>query len=56
MLLHRHQDPEEFEISSDAKRDAHGLYRTYGFEAPASPASLMEVLDPDVYRRAAPER
>jgi GNAT superfamily N-acetyltransferase len=39
-----------------ATRDAHGLYRKFGFDAPASPASLMEILDPDVYRRATPER
>lgn len=39
-----------------ATRDAHGLYRKFGFGAPASPGSLMEILDPDVYRRTAPER
>jgi len=39
-----------------ATRDAHGLYRQFGFGAPVSPTSLLEILDPDVYRRAAPQR
>lgn len=39
-----------------ATRDAHALYRKFGFGAPASPESLMEILDPDVYRRGPPER
>ncbi len=39
-----------------ATRDAHGLYRRFGFGAPASPASLMEILDPDVYRRGPAQR
>jgi len=32
-------------------RDAHGIYRRFGFTPPARPASYMEKLDPDVYRR-----
>ncbi|HVU23297.1 MAG TPA: GNAT family N-acetyltransferase [Opitutus sp.] len=36
-----------------ATRDAHGLYAQFGFTPPASPQSLMERRDPDVYRRAA---
>jgi GNAT superfamily N-acetyltransferase len=39
-----------------ATRDAHGLYRQFGFGAPVSPASLMEILDPDVYRRDPAQR
>jgi 5'-phosphate synthase pdxT subunit len=32
-------------------RDAHGLYRQFGFREPADPSLWMEILDPDVYRR-----
>jgi GNAT superfamily N-acetyltransferase len=31
-------------------RDAHGLYRQFGFGAPARPERLMEVVDRDPYR------
>jgi GNAT superfamily N-acetyltransferase len=34
-------------------RDAHGLYRKFGFQEVRDPASVMERRDPDVYRRAA---
>lgn len=34
-----------------ATSDAHGLYASFGFAAPARPESLMEKLDPDVYMR-----
>lgn len=33
-----------------ATRDAHGLYRRFGFQ-PADPERLMDKLDADVYRR-----
>jgi GNAT superfamily N-acetyltransferase len=36
-----------------ATRDAHGLYRQFGFTAPMRPEVLMEKHDPDVYLRAA---
>ncbi|MBI1243376.1 MAG: GNAT family N-acetyltransferase [Alphaproteobacteria bacterium] len=36
-----------------ATRDAHGLYRDYGFTALAEPARVMERADPDIYRRRA---
>jgi ribosomal protein S18 acetylase RimI-like enzyme len=36
-----------------ATRDAHGLYRKYGFGAPPSDGVLMQVLRPDIYRRNA---
>lgn len=36
-----------------ATRDAHALYAGYGFAAPASPQTLMEVLRPDIYQAAA---
>lgn len=37
-----------------ATSDAHGLYAQYGFAAPATPQSLMEVLRSDVYAQAQP--
>lgn len=33
-----------------ATRDAHGLYRQFGFKPPANPDVLMEIHRPDVYR------
>jgi len=33
-------------------RDAHGLYRKFGFEETRQPGNVMERRDPDVYRRA----
>ena len=32
-------------------RDAHGLYRKFGFDAPPYPDRMMERADPDIYRR-----
>lgn len=37
-----------------ATRDAHGLYRQFGFTAPKHPQVLMEKHDPDVYLESAP--
>jgi GNAT superfamily N-acetyltransferase len=37
-----------------ATRDAHELYRQFGFKELAYPSRLMEVLDLDVYARTAP--
>ncbi|MEY3660508.1 MAG: hypothetical protein RLZZ169_1333, partial [Pseudomonadota bacterium] len=31
--------------------DAHGLYAKFGFTAPARPERIMEIFDPEVYRR-----
>ncbi|HWI83665.1 GNAT family N-acetyltransferase [Ramlibacter sp.] len=36
-----------------ATADAHGLYRQFGFDAPAKPESLMERYFPQIYRDAA---
>lgn len=36
-----------------ATRDAHGLYRAFGFKDVAYPTRLMEIIDPDVYQRQA---
>jgi ribosomal protein S18 acetylase RimI-like enzyme len=33
-----------------ATRDAHGLYRRFGFEQPKRPESYMELRKPDVYK------
>lgn len=38
-----------------ATRDAHGLYRQFGFTAIASPENLMAVHKPDVYVQQQPE-
>ena len=35
-----------------ATRDAHGLYEKYGFKPLAAPERMMEVLVPDIYRKA----
>lgn len=35
-----------------ATRDAHDLYRQFGFRSPANPDVLMEIHRPDVYRTA----
>jgi len=37
-----------------ATRDAHGLYRQFGFRELTKPESKMEILHPDVYRKPAP--
>jgi GNAT superfamily N-acetyltransferase len=36
-----------------ATRDAHGLYRQFGFEVVARPERHMEIVDADVYKRRA---
>ena len=33
-----------------ATRDAHGLYRQFGFRELSKPESMMEILRPDIYR------
>jgi GNAT superfamily N-acetyltransferase len=35
-----------------ATRDAHGLYRQFGFTEPRNPQVLMERHDPDIYHRS----
>jgi len=35
-----------------ATRDAHGLYRQFGFNVTATPERWMELVDKDVYKRA----
>ena len=36
-----------------ATRDAHGLYRQFGFETLTNPERIMAIRNPDVYRRYA---
>lgn len=33
-----------------ATRDAHGLYRSFGFREPAHPSRLMEIVKPNAYQ------
>ncbi len=47
-----HPDVQGLRRWSLATRDAHGLYRQYGFTVLARPERWMEILDADVYRKA----
>ncbi len=47
-----HPDVQGLRRWSLATRDAHGLYRQYGFAELARPERWMEILDADVYRKA----
>ena len=46
-----HPDLQGLRRFSLSTRDAHGLYRQFGFESPRMPDRLMEILDLDVYKR-----
>lgn len=46
-----HPDLQGLRRFSLATRDAHGLYRQFGFESPRMPERLMEIVDSDVYKR-----
>jgi len=48
-----HPDLQGFRRWMLVTRDAHELYRRYGFETPARPESYMERVVPDCYRRSA---
>lgn len=37
-------------------RDAHGLYQQFGFTGPKTPERIMEITNPDIYRRKQGER
>jgi GNAT superfamily N-acetyltransferase len=52
--LRAHPDLQGLRRFMLATRDAHELYRRFGFTELTFPARLMEVLDLDVYTRAAP--
>jgi GNAT superfamily N-acetyltransferase len=45
-----HEDLQGLRRFMLATRDAHGLYRQFGFTELAMPSRLMEILKPDVYR------
>ena len=49
-----HPDLQGLRRFSLSTRDAHGLYRQFGFESPRMPDRLMEILDLDVYKRQRP--
>lgn len=46
-----HPDLQGLRRWSLVTRDAHGLYRRFGFVTPPAPERYMEKVDPDVYRR-----
>ena len=47
----RHPDLQGLRRMLLATRDAHGLYEKFGFKPLAAPGVMMEVHDPDIYRR-----
>jgi len=49
--VHRHPDLQGLRRWALVTRDAHGLYRAFGFELFAHPDRWMEIHDPEVYRR-----
>lgn len=53
-VITAHEDLQGLRRFCLATRDAHGLYEQFGFGPVARPASMMEILKPDVYRRPAP--
>lgn len=50
-FLKAHPDLQGFRRLHLATRDAHGLYRQFGFTALSNVETWMEIRDPDVYRR-----
>jgi ribosomal protein S18 acetylase RimI-like enzyme len=46
----RHPQLQGLRRFSLATRDAHGLYRQFGFHELSNPATAMEILRPDIYR------
>jgi GNAT superfamily N-acetyltransferase len=49
-VIQAHTDLQGLRRFMLATRDAHGLYRQFGFEPLANPSRLMEIIRPDVYR------
>lgn len=45
-----HEDLQGLRRFMLATRDAHGLYRQFGFTELANPSRMMEILQPDVYQ------
>ena len=52
-VIRSHPDLQDLRRWTLATRDAHGLYRQFGFTPLAHPDRFMEALDADVYERAA---
>jgi GNAT superfamily N-acetyltransferase len=46
-----HPDLQHLRRWSLLTRDAHGLYRPFGFDAPRHPERYMEISNPDIYRK-----
>ncbi len=53
-VLH-HPDLQGLRRFNLVTRDAHALYRKFGFSEPKNPGGYMELLRPQVYKRAAVE-
>ena len=54
--VNKHPDLQALRRFNLVTRDAHALYRQFGFTPPAQPESYLEKLDPEVYKRAAAAR
>ena len=48
-VIQGHEDLQGLRRFLLATRDAHGLYRQFGFTELANPSRMMEILDPKVY-------
>ena len=51
-VIMAHPDLQGLRRWSLGTRDAHSLYRRYGFAPPKFPDRLMEIYDPDIYKPA----
>jgi len=51
-VVKEHKDLQGLRRFMLGTRDAHGLYKQFGFEELANPSRMMEILKPDVYREA----
>ena len=50
-VVRGHEDLQGLRRFLLATKDAHGLYEQFGFKPLLNPSRMMEVLDPDVYKR-----
>ncbi len=50
-LIRSHPDLKGLRRFMLSTKDAHGLYAQFGFKKLANPDRLMEIFDPDVYKR-----
>lgn len=51
-----HPELQDLRRWSLVTRDAHGLYQQFGFTALVHPERYMELRDPNVYKRSAPQK